>query len=46
MYVSVILQHRGPPIVPMKYIEWNYFQDMQDPIVDAVIAKFEEYKLK
>ncbi|RLM60186.1 putative copia-type pol polyprotein [Panicum miliaceum] len=45
-YASVIIRKDDAPIVPMKYIDWEYFENMNDPSVNAVIAKFEEYKLR
>jgi hypothetical protein len=30
----------------MKFIDWEYFENMNDPSVNAVIAKFEEFKLR
>ncbi|RLM85569.1 putative copia-like retroelement [Panicum miliaceum] len=44
-YMSVILRKKSQPIVPMKYIDWEYFENMNDPLVNAVIEKF-EYKLR
>ncbi|RLM66609.1 putative copia-like retroelement [Panicum miliaceum] len=44
-YASVIIRKDDASIVPMKYIDWEYFENMNDPSVNAVIAKFEEYKL-
>jgi hypothetical protein len=46
MYVSVILRNKEPPIVPVRYVNWAYFEQMGDPSVNAIIAKFEEFKLK
>jgi hypothetical protein len=45
-YVSVMLRNKDQPIVPMKCIDWEYFENMNDPSVNAVIGKFEEYKLR
>jgi hypothetical protein len=45
MYVLVILRNKEVPIVPMKYIDWAYIEKMNDPSVNAVIAKFEDFKL-
>ncbi|RLM86226.1 actin-like protein ARP8 [Panicum miliaceum] len=42
----VILKTNEPPIVPMKYIDWDYFERMNDLAVNSVIAKFEEFNLK
>jgi hypothetical protein len=46
LYASVIMKKDDAPIVPVKYIDWEYFENMNDPSVNAVIAKFEEYKLR
>jgi hypothetical protein len=40
------MRKNDAPIMPMKYIDWEYFEDMQDPAVDVVIVKFEEFKLR
>jgi hypothetical protein len=42
-YASVILRKDAAPIVPMKYIDWKYFEDMNDPYVNNVIAKCREF---
>jgi hypothetical protein len=44
--VSVILKTKEPPIVPMKYIDLDYFERMNDMMVNLFIAKFEEFDLK
>jgi hypothetical protein len=44
--VSEILKTKEPPIVPMKYVDWDFFERMNDPAVNLVIAKFEEFDLK
>jgi hypothetical protein len=46
VYVSEILKTKEPPIVPMKYVDWDFFERMNDPAVNLVIAKFEEFDLK
>jgi hypothetical protein len=46
VYVSVILKTKEPPIVPMKYIDLDYFERMNDMMVNLFIAKFEEFDLK
>jgi hypothetical protein len=41
----MILRNKIQPIVPMKYVDWEYFEKMNDPAVNEVIAKFEEFGL-
>ena len=42
----VILRTAKPPIVPMKYIDWKYFEDMNDSVVNEVIAKCIDFALR
>jgi hypothetical protein len=46
MYVSVISRNWEPPIMPVRYVDWAYFENVGDPSVNAIIAMFEEFKLK
>ncbi|RLN41428.1 hypothetical protein C2845_PM01G40290 [Panicum miliaceum] len=45
-YASVAFRKDKAPIVPMKYIDWEYFEGMNDPNMNVVIAKFEEFNLR
>ena len=33
------------PIVPCKYVDWKYFEDMNDPFFNEAIAKCKEMGL-
>jgi hypothetical protein len=45
-YTTVILRKSEAPIVIMKYIDWKYFEDMNDPSVNDVVAKCREFVLR
>jgi len=45
-YLSMILIKDLAPIVPMRYIDWKYFEDMHDSTVNEVIAKCIDFALR
>jgi hypothetical protein len=45
-YSSGILRKPEAPIVIMNYIDWKYFEDMNDPSVNDVVANCREFVLR
>jgi len=39
IYSSVVMRKSSAPIVPCKYVDWNYYEDMNDPFFNEAIAK-------
>jgi hypothetical protein len=44
-YSSVVLRKGKAPIIPCKYIDWAYFEKLNDPFFNQVIAKCKEFGL-
>ena len=38
-YASVVMRKSSAPIVPCKYVDWKYYEDMNDPFFNEAITK-------
>jgi hypothetical protein len=41
----VVLRKGKAPIVPCKYVDWAYFEKLNDPFFNQAIAKCKEFRL-
>jgi len=41
-YSSVVMRMSSAPIVPCKYVDWKYYEDMNDPFFYEAIAMMKE----
>ena len=44
-YSSVVMRKSRAPIVPCKYVDWTYYERMNDPFFNEAIAKCKEMGL-
>jgi hypothetical protein len=44
-YLSVVMRKGKAPIVPCKYVDWTYFEKLNDPFFNQAIAKCKEFGL-
>ena len=44
-YATVCMRKPDAPIVPCKYVDWKYYEDMNDPFFNEAIAKCKEMGL-
>ncbi|RLN24289.1 hypothetical protein C2845_PM07G22800 [Panicum miliaceum] len=44
-YASVVLKKGKAPIVPCRYVDWAYFEKLDDPFFNEAIAKCKEFGL-
>jgi hypothetical protein len=44
-YSSVVLHKGKAPIVPCKYVDWAYFEKLNNPFFNQAIAKCKEFGL-
>jgi hypothetical protein len=44
-YSSVVMRKGKAPIVPCKYVDWAYFEKLNDPFFNQAIAKCKEFGL-
>jgi hypothetical protein len=44
-YFSVVMRKGKAPIVPCKYVDWAYFEKLNDPFFNHAIAKCKEFGL-
>jgi hypothetical protein len=44
-YSSVVLRKDKAPIIPCKYVDWTYFEKLNDPFFNQAIAKCKEFGL-
>ena len=44
-YATVCMRKTDAPIVPCKYVDWKYYEDMNDPFFNEAIAKCKEMGL-
>jgi hypothetical protein len=42
-YFSMVLRKGKAPIVPCKYVDWAYFEKLNDPFFNQAIAKCKEF---
>jgi hypothetical protein len=44
-YSSVVMRKSHAPIVPCKYVDWKYYEDMKDPFFNEAMDKCKEMGL-
>ncbi|RLN23132.1 Reverse transcriptase (RNA-dependent DNA polymerase), putative [Panicum miliaceum] len=44
-YASVVLRKGKAPIVPCRYVDWAYFESLDDPLFNEAITKCKEFGL-
>jgi hypothetical protein len=44
-YSSVVMRKGKPPIIPCKYVDWAYFDMLNDPFFNQAIVKCKKFGL-